>query len=102
MSSNAVIRSDMKYLGLTEDMHRIKICGDLGLGLLTIGNVFSREGRRGVLAIGRTCISLCVVVAVWLFLLNRLGIIGCIHRLFVSYQLLDCSLLRVQVHAHHR
>jgi len=41
----------------------IEMCGDLGLKLLIIGNVFSREGGRVLLAIGRTCVSLCVVVA---------------------------------------
>ena len=78
------------------------MCGDLGLKLLTIGNVFSREGRRVVLAIARTCVNLCVVVALWLFLLYSIGKIGCMHRIFLSYQLLECSLLWVQVCAHHR
>ena len=59
--------------------------GDLGLKLLTIGNVFSREGRQVVLAIGSTCVSLCVVVELWLFLSYSLGKIGCMHRIFVSY-----------------
>ena len=71
------------------------MCGDLGLGLLTIGDVFSREGWRVVLAIGRTCVSLCVVVALWLFLLDCVGIIRCMHRIFVSHYLLECSLLWV-------
>jgi len=44
------------------------MCGDQGLKLLTIGNVFCREARRVVLAIGRTCVSICVVVALWLSL----------------------------------
>jgi len=60
------------------------MCGDLGLKLLTIGNVFSREGRRVVLAIGRTCDSLCVVVAFWLSFSYSLGKTGCMHRTFVS------------------
>ena len=60
------------------------MCGDLGLKLLTLGNVFSREGRRVVLAIGRTCVSLCVVVALWLSVSYSLGKIECMHRAFVS------------------
>ena len=58
------------------------MCGDLGLKLLTIGNVFNREFRRVVLAIGRICVSLCVVVALWLSLSYSLGKIGCMHRTF--------------------
>jgi len=61
------------------------MCEDLGLKLLTIGNVFSRDGRQVVLAIGRTCVSLYVVVALWLSLSYSLGKIGRMHRTFVSY-----------------
>ena len=43
MSWNEVIRSDMKFMGLTEDMAQDRICGDLGLKLLTIRNAYRKE-----------------------------------------------------------